>query len=177
MTRPTPLSRPGPRMTTGLGPPPPASSIPYDPTTSGLAADDMQEAIDELAAAVGAGPAEVAAVEFIIDGGGATITTGIKGYLEVPFAWSDIQSVRALADASGSIVVDIWKDTYANAPPDNSDSITASAPVTLSSAVKSEDTTLTGWTQTGSAGDWLGFNVDSVTTCQRVTISLVLVKA
>lgn len=117
------------------------------------------------------------AISFLIDGGGSTITTGVKGFVEVPFAWTDIASVRMLADQSGSIVVDIWKDTYANYPPVDADSITASAPPTISSATKSQDTTLTGWTQTGSAGDILGFNVDSATTVQRVTVSLVLVKA
>jgi hypothetical protein len=119
----------------------------------------------------------LASLNFIIDGAGSAITTGIKGDVEVPFAWSDIASARLLADQSGSIVVDIWKDTYANFPPVDADSITASAPPTISSATKSQDTTLTGWTKTGSAGDILRFNVDSITTCTRVTLSLVLVKS
>lgn len=114
-------------------------------------------------------------IVFVIDGGGATITTGIKGDVEIPFAWTDISSVRLFADQSGSIVVNLWKDTYANFPPDVSDKITASAPPTISSATKAQDTTLTGWTKTGSAGDVIRFNVDSVTTIQRVTVSLVLV--
>lgn len=68
------------------------------------------------------------------------------------------------------------KDTYANYPPVDADSITASAPVTISSATKSQDSTLTGWTTSISAGDVLGFNVDSITTCQRVTIALKVTK-
>ena len=112
-----------------------------------------------------------ATISFIIDGGGAAITTGVKGYLEIPFACT-IDRATALADQSGSIVVDIWKDTYANYPPVDADSITASAPVTITTATKSQDATLTGWTTAVAAGDVLGFNVDSITTCQRVTISL-----
>jgi len=77
-----------------------------------------------------------------------------------------------LADQSGSIVVDIWKDTYANFPPTDADSITASAPPTISSAQKSQDSTLTGWTKSISSGDILAFNVDSCATITRVTISL-----
>lgn len=123
------------------------------------------------------GTAPVRVVEFVIDGGGSAITTGIKGDVEVPFAWSDIVSARLFADQSGSIVINVWKDTYANFPPDVSDKITASAPPTISSATKSQDTTLTGWTKTGSAGDVLRFNVDSASTIARVTISLVLVPA
>jgi hypothetical protein len=112
-----------------------------------------------------------AAIEFVIDGGGSAITTGVKGFIEVPFGCT-ITAVRLLADQSGSIVIDIWKDSYANYPPVDADSITASAPATISSATKSEDTTLTGWTTTIAAGNILGFNVDSATTITRVTVSL-----
>lgn len=113
----------------------------------------------------------IGTIEYVIDGGGLAITTGVKGYLEVPFDCT-IQQVTMLADQTGSIVVDIWKDTYANYPPVDADSITASAVPTISSAVKSVDTTLTGWTTSITAGDILGFNVDSASTVQRVTISL-----
>jgi len=110
-------------------------------------------------------------VEFVIDGGGAAITTGIKGDLKIDFACT-IKKATILGDQSGSIVIDIWKDTYANFPPTDADSITASAPPTISGAVKSEDSTLTGWTVAVAAGSILRFNVDSCTTIERVTIIL-----
>lgn len=111
------------------------------------------------------------AVPFLIDGGGSAITTGIKGDTMIPFACT-INSVTMLADQTGSVVVDIWKDTYANFPPTDADSITASAVPTISSAVKSQDATLTGWTTSVAAGDILRFNVDSASTITRVTIIL-----
>lgn len=114
-------------------------------------------------------------IEFIIDGGGSTITTGIKGDLEIPFA-ATITAATLLADQSGSIVVNIWKNTYANYPPVVGNKITASAPPTISSATKAQDTTLTGWTTSISAGDTLRFNVDSVTTITRVVLSLKITK-
>jgi len=110
-------------------------------------------------------------IVFVIDGGGSTITTGQKGYLPIDFACT-ITQATLVADASGSIVIDVWKDTYANFPPVDADSITASAPPTLSTAQKSQDATLTGWTTSIAAGDVLGFNVDSITTCKRVTLTL-----
>jgi hypothetical protein len=82
-----------------------------------------------------------------------------------------------LADQSGSIVVDIWKDSYANFPPTDADSITASAVPTLSTADKSQDATLTGWTTSVSAGDTLRFNVDSATTVTRVSVLLKVTKS
>jgi hypothetical protein len=112
-------------------------------------------------------------ITFVIDGGGfgSPISTGIKGFIEVPFSCT-INSVTLLANQSGSIVVDIWKDTYANFPPTVADTITASAKPTLSSAQNSQNTTLTGWTTSITAGDILAFNVDSATIVQHVTLSL-----
>lgn len=115
--------------------------------------------------------AQMVTVNFIIDGGGSAITTGVKGYIEIPFAGT-ITAVTTLLDQSGSIVVDIWKDTYANYPPVDADSITASAPPTVSAATKATDSTLTGWTTSITANDILGFNVDSITTATRATIAL-----
>lgn len=117
--------------------------------------------------------AQRATLNFVIDGGGAAITTGLKGFLELPFAGT-IQRVTLLADQSGSIVLDLWRDSYANYPPVVGDSIVASAKPTISAAVKAQDSTLTGWTTTVAAGDILAINVDSVTTCQRVTLSLLI---
>ncbi|MBA7467762.1 hypothetical protein ES707_02983 [subsurface metagenome] len=118
----------------------------------------------------------LADITFIIDGGGSAIEAGNKGHLEIPFPCEIIQ-VTMQADQSGSIVVDIWKDTYANFPPTDADSITAAAPPTISSAQKSQDSTLTGWTKSIAAGDILAFNVDSITTITRVTISLKVAKS
>ncbi len=118
---------------------------------------------------------DVAAIVFIIDGGGAVIGTGEKGHLEIPFGCT-IQQVTMLADQSGSVVVDIWKDTYANFPPTDGDSITAAAVPTIDTAQKSQDSTLTGWTTAITAGDILAFNVDSCTTIERVTLILKVVK-
>lgn len=115
--------------------------------------------------------AQYATINFIIDGGGSAITTGVKGYVEVPFAGT-IVAVTTLLDASGSIVVDIWKDTYANYPPVDADSITAAAPPTVSAATKATDSTLTGWTTSITANDILGFNVDSITSATRATVAL-----
>lgn len=118
---------------------------------------------------------KILTITFIIDGGGSAITTGQKGHLRIPFACT-INRVTMMADQSGSIVVDIWKDTYANFPPDNADTITSATPPTITTAQKSEDSTLTGWTTAIAADDILAFNVDSCATIQRVTISLKVTK-
>ena len=111
-----------------------------------------------------------------IDGAGSAISTGSKGFLRAPFDCT-ITAAQLLADQSGSIVIDVTKDTYANFPPTTlTDSICASALPTLSSSQKSEDTTLTGWTTSVSKGDVLGFVVNSATTVTRVSLNLVVTK-
>jgi hypothetical protein len=113
-----------------------------------------------------------------IDGSGSVLTTGVKGFIRIPVACTLTSWTLLSTDAaatSGSIVIDVWKDTYANYPPTNADSITNANEPTLSSANKAEDTDITNWTTTAvSAGDVIGFNVDSVTTLTKVTLHIVL---
>jgi hypothetical protein len=110
-------------------------------------------------------------ISFIMDGGGVALMAGVKGDLTIPFGCT-ITEWTLLADQSGSVVVDIWKDTYANYPPTVADTITGSAKPTITTATKGQSSTLTGWTATINAGDTLRFNVDSATTITRVTLSL-----
>ena len=116
----------------------------------------------------------VAAV--IVDGNGAPFSTGVKAYLQIPFA-ATITSVTLLADQTGSVVVDVWKDTYANFPPTVADSICGASKPTITASNKYTDSTLTGWTTGITANDVLAFNIDSVTSITKLTISLTLARA
>jgi hypothetical protein len=82
-----------------------------------------------------------------------------------------------VSDVSGSIVVELWADTYANFPPTSGDELTSTEKPTLSAASKNQDTSLAGgagWAI--AAGEWLRFNVLSVATVKRVTVSLTVVE-
>lgn len=110
----------------------------------------------------------------IIDGGGAAITSGAHIYIVIPFNCT-IVSATSLADQSGSVALDWWKCTYSqfdagSTHPVSGDKITASAPPSISSATKSQDNTLTGWTTSLSKGDILAFvATGNATSIQRVT--------
>ena len=120
---------------------------------------------------------DYSSLEFIIDGSGSPITLGEKGHLEVPFA-GEIVQVTLLADQDGAIKVDIWKDTYANFPPIDADSICGgNEPEIVATGRKAQDATLTAWTTALILGDVLAFNVDSCTTITRVTVSLLVRKS
>ncbi len=112
-------------------------------------------------------------IPFIIDGGGAVITTGEKGHLPpLPRAMT-VTGWTILGDVSGSIVVDVAKDTYANFPPAfPGDSIAGTEKPTLSSAQKNQDRTLSSWTTALAKDDILAFKVDSAATVTRVTLGL-----
>ena len=111
-----------------------------------------------------------------IDGGGSAITTGVKGYVEIPYSGT-ITSWTIMADQSGSTVIDLWKDTYANYPPTSGDTIAGSAKPTLTAAVKAQSSTLTGWTTAVAAGDIIAFNVVSASTSTRITLSIKINKS
>lgn len=83
-----------------------------------------------------------------------------------------------LADTSGAIVIDIWKDTLANFPPTDADSMcSGKEPTIAASGTNAEDTSITDWTTDDiSAGDILRFNVDSCTSITRVTLALYFTK-
>lgn len=103
-----------------------------------------------------------------VDGGGSAITTGVKGYIVVPFNCT-IKNWSVVADQTGSIVFDVWKHTSV---PSVANTITAAAKPTLSSAQLAVAQAPTGWTTTVSSNDVLGFNVDSAATVTRVTLTI-----
>jgi hypothetical protein len=99
----------------------------------------------------------------------------MKGYVEVPYVGT-LAQVDMVADRFGSIVVDIWKCSFAQfdagqTHPVVADSITGASPPALSAAIKTQNP-LSGWTTSLAPGDILGFNVNSVATIQRVTLTL-----
>lgn len=131
----------------------------------------LVQRISDLATAVSGWVEKLrsASIVCVIDGGGAAITTGVKGDIRIPFACT-ILEWTLLADQTGSAVVEISKATLANWP--TVSVITASAKPTLSSARKNSSTTLTGWTTAVAAGDVLQIGVNSASTVQRVVLNL-----
>jgi hypothetical protein len=112
-------------------------------------------------------------IEFVIDGGGVAITTGVKGYLRVPWV-ANIAFWVLMADQAGSIVVDVFR---ANNSVPSVSMIGGGNKPTLSASQYSGAITPGGWTSTLFAiNDWIGFNVVSAITVTRATLSLILDK-
>lgn len=117
------------------------------------------------------GSGSVVEIVYVIDGGGSTITTGQKGFIEIPFAMT-ITGWLLAADQVGSVVLDVWRSTYAGFPPNVGNSITGADIPTLSAVQNNRNTAVTLWTTSLAAGDILAFNVNSVATITRVMLSI-----
>lgn len=113
-------------------------------------------------------------VEVTVDGNDQVPATGVCADLFVPFDCT-ITAAVLQADLPGDVVVDVWAAPFVtNTPPTASNSITASDPPTLASSVSSYDSALTGWTTAIPANTALRFNIVSVDTLTRFTLSLVV---
>lgn len=120
---------------------------------------------------------KISSISFFIDGLDNEIPTGQAGYLLIPFS-CEIDEVSLLADQTGSITIDIWKDVYANyADIDNDDSITNDTGIAISNDVKDQDSTLTDWTTSITANDVLIFNIDSCTNITQCLLTLKVIKS
>ena len=100
--------------------------------------------------------------------------TGPTGcFVSIPFNATPA-SWRLLGDQSGSLVIDVWSDAYGNFPPTVADTIAGTEKPTLSAAQANEDTSLTTWTPTITAGDVWTFNVDSCSGVTRATLTVTI---
>lgn len=115
----------------------------------------------------------VRSVGITIDGGGSAVTTGTKGYIEVPYACT-ILSATMLADQNGGCGINVWRTNSTGFPPTAVGKISGAATPVLTATNWMRDSTLTGWTKTLAAGDILGFNVESNATITRITLQLKL---
>lgn len=107
---------------------------------------------------------------------GGVIATGQKKiYLGPMPVDGTLTSATLLADQSGNVVVDIWKDEYANFPPTVADTIidtgAGGTKPTITAAQKSQDTSLLNWDKNFSAGDIFELNIDSIS---NITVLIIM---
>jgi hypothetical protein len=79
------------------------------------------------------------------------------------------------ATTAGALALDIYRDSYANHPPDGADSIVGGGtkPNIAATNTKGQQTSISGWTSvTLNKGEILRFYVASVTALKSVTMIL-----
>ena len=112
-------------------------------------------------------------INFVLDNGSQDITTGSKGQLNLDVT-GRIESWMLVANTTGSIVIDIKKDTYTTYP-DSFTSIVGSEYPRLSNAKKARDESLSTWSTQLTAGDILDFDVVSCSGVQKCSLFLRLI--
>jgi hypothetical protein len=108
---------------------------------------------------------------FVVDGGGAPILTGFKGYVSMPFnMW--VTGWTLVADQSGTLIVDVLKSNgYAGFP--TAPSIADSDKPTLNNTQQNRNVAITSWTQQQfNQGDLVGFTVNTAGTVQIATVAI-----
>jgi hypothetical protein len=116
-------------------------------------------------------PVNVAVVT--VDGGGSPPATGIVGDDFIPVDCTAIEWVLQ-ANTAGNVVVDIWIAPFvANTPPTVANSITGANLPSLTASSGRASAVLTGWSKSIAAGSWIRYNLVSVTTISRFTLTLV----
>jgi len=115
-------------------------------------------------------PTLQAGFEFIIDGGGGTPTSGVKGFGVMPFTFQVTQWTVIADTSNGTGTLDVLKSSYAIYSSGVA-SVTGSSQPTVS-GVKNQSSTLTGWTTTWNSGDVLQFSLSSPSSFTKVTLAL-----
>lgn len=135
-------------------------------STSGTT--DRSSTVKDTSVHIGGVPG---AIGITIDGGGSAISTGVKGYISVPYA-GYITDATVICGTTGSITIDVWKTSYAGALPTSANTIAGSTPLVITSTNKVQHTT-TGWSPTTfSEGDVFAFKVDSVSSISLATVTI-----
>ena len=124
----------------------------------------------QLPAVAAPGSGMTQTVNVVIDGAGAVIATGVKADVQLDFAGSITKWVL-LADQSGSITVNVWRDSYANFPPTVADVVGSPA---IAGAAKAQSGAV-AWAF--SAGDILRLQVSAAASIQRCTLALTIVRS
>lgn len=119
-------------------------------------------------------------VQFTIGDGNNVLTAGLVAFTRCAYAGTIVAARASSIDAagaavSGSVAIEIWAKS--SGIPVAADKISASAPVSLSSASESADATLTGWTTAITANTRFIAKVNSATTVKQVIVTLDVVEA
>jgi hypothetical protein len=116
------------------------------------------------------------ALTFLADGGGSAPVAGTVRCSTAAYGGT-ITGWTILGSASGSAQFDVWVANFGASLPTVTNSIVASAPPALSSAVTATSSTLTGWTTAVTKGQMVCFSVTSASTLTWANLSLAVTRS
>ena len=96
----------------------------------------------------------------------------LSNAIRLPVAGT-LTKITLMADVAGAAVVDIWKAPLSGLPLTVANTIiTTGTKPTISTAISMEDSTLTGYVTVFAPGDVIQFNLESCTTCTKLSLVL-----
>lgn len=150
------------------------------PLVQGSSPNDVTKRAESgLVASLGLTANLPSSIEYVIDGAGGNILPQVWGYMTIPFD-GNLNAAVMLANATGTVVMDVYKCTLAQfdppTTPNAGNSISGGSPPTITASTKAT-INVSGWTRNFAEGDILAFVVTSATPgVTRVTLSLDLVR-
>lgn len=126
---------------------------------------------------------QTSVIGITLDGGGSTPATGLKGLIQIPYSCT-ITGWTIIGDVSGSASLDVWFIAGTVPPavptiPTSSNKISATAPITVSTAQSASGgaTAISTWTTAISQWGTLAFNLASVASLTKITVEIRVVKS
>lgn len=110
-----------------------------------------------------------------INNGLNVISTGFKGYVKMPYD-GIINGWTIMGSVSGSVSIDVWKDSESNFPPTSGDTITGGNYPNLTNQFINSDNVLTGWNTNFNTNDIFAFNVLIVSGVTNINLTINVTK-
>ena len=111
----------------------------------------------------------VSSFGMVINGNGAVPSTGVKGFITIPYNLT-VTSWNIFSNTTGSAVVDVIRSTYSNFG--SGTSIAGSELPTLTNQAKNQNNTISTWTTTLNSGDIITFNLNSISNITMLSVSI-----
>jgi hypothetical protein len=113
-------------------------------------------------------------LNILMDGQGGVLSAGVKADITIPFN-INIYKWRLMAGTTGTLLMGIWNDTYANYPPISADAMSAGAtgPYLLGTDILKREATTSGWgSPTGAQDSVVRINIDQISNIKTASLTL-----
>ena len=115
----------------------------------------------------------ISSIDFVIGSGDSIISTGAKGYIQIPTNFV-VRKWSIISDVVSTLTIDIKQTTFAQLS--SATSIVSTDPPKLIASNKNTNTNVTIWTNI-SSGNYLQFTLNSNNSAKLISISLIGIKS
>jgi hypothetical protein len=114
-------------------------------------------------------------LQVVISGNGAVITTGVKGWIQLPYNCAPV-GWTMFSDVAATAIMEVWKDIPANYPPTSADIVTPNFRPNVAANIYGSSTAVGTWNSDWNEDDILAFNVFSNNLSKQLTLIIKLAR-